>query len=699
MNFRCKLALFIAILGLTSLVAGSSYAILSTNIKEEGTQLVTAGNVDLEIIEKTEGLDLSDITVMSDIDGMLQNNYYEFNLKNSSSTTVGYILSIINDETALSSYAGNILDDSYIKVGLEVNNHKMGPYKLDEISRILYDSYLLVGGKANFKLRFWLDEAKVVEITDMKGYSTFFKVKVAATQYFEEEAEYVEANAPSMEDNMIALAYDEESNNWYKADKDNTDNAWYNYKESIWANAATVKKTSSSTTLTKLDGTTSNCSNGTCTRNDYLNAAVGTIIPMEDINTMWVWIPRFKYTIFNYNEDGKQTTPSQQIKVVFEEGLSSTGTVTCEEYIGYKSNISEKCSDKKFGVVTNGFSTYTHPAFTFGEKPITGFWMGKFEMSQNSSDSSIEIKPDVQALVNKNISNFFELSRSMELMNNAYGFKSNAIGYTVTGELTNDDNKIDTHMIKNMEWGATAYLSQSKYGRCQNDACEDIYYNNSGYYKYTGRSAGATFNNIKTNIEIYPEYDNETNANLKYSDNGYYTYDGKWAGSFDLPIEYQEDLTLGYKASTTGNIYGIYDMAGGTNEYVMANSRETTNTSFQPVSSGAWTADDYPLKKYYDEYSYAMSYHNIYSKANGKLGDALREIIGSILNDTTPVGWYTDRTFSSGTNIPFLIRGGDGKIPSTEDYCHGLYGSSGADGAASNLSTSRTILIVENTNY
>ena len=51
------------------------------------------------LIEKTEGLDLSDITVMSDIDGMLQNNYYEFNLKNSSSTTVGYILSIINDDS------------------------------------------------------------------------------------------------------------------------------------------------------------------------------------------------------------------------------------------------------------------------------------------------------------------------------------------------------------------------------------------------------------------------------------------------------------------------------------------------------------------------------------------------------------------------------------------------------------------------
>lgn len=698
MNFRNKLALFIAILGLTSLVAGSSYAILSTNIKDEGTQLVTAGNVDLEIIEKTEGLDLSNITVMSDIDGMLQNNYYEFNLKNLSSTTVGYILSIIDDATALSSYTGNILDDSYIKVGLEVNNHKIGPYKLDEISRVLYDSYLLVGGKANFKLRFWLDESKVVEITDMKGYSTFFKVKVAATQYFEEEAEYVEANAPSMENNMIALAYDEESHNWYKADKDNTDNAWYNYQESIWANAATVKKTSSSTTLTKLDGTTSNCSNGTCTRNDYLNADIGTIIPMDDINTMWVWIPRFKYTIFNYNEDGKQSAESQQIKVVFEEGLSSTGTVTCEEY--FSNGYSEKCSDSKFGAVTNGFSTYTHPAFTFGDKPITGFWMGKFEMSQNQTDSSIEIKPDVIAIDGESISKFFELSRSMELMNNAYGFKSNALGYTVTGELTNDDNKIDTHMIKNMEWGATAYLSQSKYGRCGNDACEDIYTNNSSY-RYTGMSSGATAPNVKTLKEIYPEYDVESEYDNVITSKGYYSYDGKWSGSFGLATEYQEDLTLGYKASTTGNIYGIYDMSGGLQEIVMINMRKSSDISFNPAYSEDWTTDLHPLKKYYDEYAASSSVRLEPAGKVSKLGDAFKETRYYSEAHNNYVNWYdaVGYTGEGLSNNCFASRGGNANEMVSTYGNAGLFNSMYYNGQANNMYTTRVALIVENTNY
>ena len=695
MKFRNKLAMFITIFGLISLLAGSSYAIFTTSIQEEGTQLVTAGNVNLEIIEKTPGLSLPNLTVMSDVEGMLQDDYYEFNLKNTSTTTVGYIVSIINDDVARINYNGNVLDDSYIKVSVDVNNQKLGPYNLEEIGRVLYDGYMLVGGKSNFKIRFWLDESKTSEISNMKGYSTFLKVKVAGTQYFEEEAEYVEANAPRMENNMIALAYDEESHNWYKVDKENKDNAWYNYKESIWANAATVKEISTNAILTKLDGTTLNCANATCSREDYLNASVGTIIPMEDINTMWVWIPRFKYTIFNYNEDGKQSVKQQQIKVVFEEGLSTTGTVVCEEY--FTSGYSEKCSDTKFGAVTNGFSTYTHPAFTFGETPITGFWMGKFEVSKNSTDSSIEIKPDVIAFYGKSLSEQFEFARSMELMNNAYGFKSNAIGYTITGELTNDDNKVDTHTIKNMEWGATAYLSQSKYGRCLDDACEDVYVNNSSS-RYTGRSAGATDVNVLTLKEIYPEYTAENYYENVYISTGYYTYDGKWAGAFDLPTEYQKDLTLGYKASTTGNIYGVYDMAAGAAEMVMINMRESTNTSFNPGSAGTWTADAHPLKKYYDEYGYASTYGYGPAGKVSKLGDAFKETrYASSEYGASYINWY-DAVGFTGTGSSansFASRGGFALGLKLTYGNAGLFNSMYYSGAADNNYSTRVALVIE----
>ncbi|CDA23690.1 unknown [Mycoplasma sp. CAG:611] len=81
-------------------------------------------------------------------------------------------------------------------------------------------------------------------------------------------------NAPVLASNMIPVYYDETTETWKKADLANPNNTykWYNYNNGMWANAVTV--TSSS-------------------RSKYLNASIGTAISMNDITTMWVWIPRF----------------------------------------------------------------------------------------------------------------------------------------------------------------------------------------------------------------------------------------------------------------------------------------------------------------------------------------------------------------------------------------------------------------------
>ena len=50
-----------------------------------------------------------------------------------------------------------------------------------------------------------------------------------------------------------------------------------------------------------------------------------------------------------------------------------------------------------------------------------------------------------------------------------------------------DASTVDTHMMKNMEWGAVAYLTSSKYGiyidasTCINSECEVWINNNSNY--------------------------------------------------------------------------------------------------------------------------------------------------------------------------------------------------------------------------
>ena len=89
-----------------------------------------------------------------------------------------------------------------------------------------------------------------------------------------------------LDDGMIAVSYN--GTEWVKADTSNED--WYNYDLGEWANAVTVSST---------------------TRNTYLSAEVGTVINMDDIETMWVWIPRYSYTIGSEDETnyyGKQGT-------------------------------------------------------------------------------------------------------------------------------------------------------------------------------------------------------------------------------------------------------------------------------------------------------------------------------------------------------------------------------------------------------
>ena len=158
---------------------------------------------------------------------------------------------------------------------------------------------------------------------------------------------------------MIPVYYDEEEEVWKKADKANITEKWYDYDAKMLANAVTVSETNRAT---------------------YLSSPVGTTILMEDINTMWIRIPRYKYTIFNANKSGGETTPEQEIKIEFESGTSSTGTVTCVDSINNEDGTSEVCTDSVYGEVTNGSSTYTHPALTFGDEELQDFGLPSLKM-------------------------------------------------------------------------------------------------------------------------------------------------------------------------------------------------------------------------------------------------------------------------------------------------------------------------------
>ena len=358
----------------------------------------------------------------------------------------------------------------------------------------------------------------------------------------EPEEEYVDnsgANSPELLDNMVPVYYD--GTNWIYAD---IKEEWYDYDAKEWANAVVLNS-----------GVTKN---------------VGDAITEDDIALWYVWIPRYKYQLFNANNG---SVDPLEIQIKFETSTLTTGNVKCTDAVsGTAGTSSETCEN-----AVNG-NWYTHPAFTFGDQELTGFWVGKFEVSGIVNQSQLTIKPNVSSLRSQTVSSLFYAILNM---NNAYDINGN------------------THMIKNMEWGAIAYLSHSKYGTCTDGNCVEVAINSSSSF-YTG---GGTSNAYKTNVA----------------------------------------------QSTTKNIYGVYDMSGGAYEHVMGNMVDTSGNFYSSVSGFSIK----PILKYYDIYSYDT---NQLTHGRGKLGDATKETLKIFENSSG--GWYNDQPYLPYSNTSWFMRGG-----------------------------------------
>ncbi|MFV0249646.1 MAG: type II secretion system protein [Bacilli bacterium] len=205
-----------------------------------------------------------------------------------------------------------------------------------------------------------------------------------------------------------------------------TNTEWYNYTSKVWANAVILIDSPSTTYV------------------------VGDTIIENDIESYFVWVPRYKYKLFNTGEysgyiSGKNSTSNAQtIEIVFEskDTTVSNGTLV-GEYL-------------------------THTAFTTLD--TNGIWVGKYETGYagatttataqvNTIDSSkIIVKPNVYSWRNNTVYNMFM---------SAYNY----------------DNDNGSHMMKNTEWGAVSYLSHSVYG-----INKEVNINNNSAY-ITGYSA------------------------------------------------------------------------------------------------------------------------------------------------------------------------------------------------------------------
>jgi len=354
---------------------------------------------------------------------------------------------------------------------------------------------------------------------------------------------------------LIPISHNGED--WVIAD---INNPWYDYDNQKWANAVIL--------------------------NDNIIKNIGDTIDVNsEVKAMFVWVPRYEYKIGELESE---------IKVNF---ISKDKESPSEGYI-------------------------IHPAFNFGDKQLSGIWVGKFETSHitlsandnennlNCSNENCEnatglrILPNVVSLRNNNVSNMYYAARSMSSENNSFKL---------------DNSRVDTHLMKNDEWGAVAYLSQSKYGKYGNNIYEginkEIYQNKSDEYK-TGYSNGMP---SQEDVNEQCRYSNITDV-----------LDGTGA--------------CGAGASTTGNITGIYDMSGGALEYVMGYYENALDCS----SKWGATCDSDLTNFAGFTSSPDLKYYNAYKEDTIYYGHALSE--------TT--NWYNDNYENLDIENPWVVRGG-----------------------------------------
>ena len=365
---------------------------------------------------------------------------------------------------------------------------------------------------------------------------------------------------PVLSDNLVPVVLADDGT----VTKADTYSEWYSYENKKWANAVIL-------------------SDNTQTYNN------GDIIPEDNIESYFVWIPKYSYEIFNlgttdgYTEETPTESIAHEINIKF--GLNNTNDSNANECTTpMTSGASGNCSVGNY---------MTHPAFI--SMNTNGLWVAKFETTGDIANLSV--KPGVTSLRSQTVKSMFEA---------AYNYKR--------------DN--DSHMMKNTEWGALAYLSHSKYGI----------------------NTEVRINNNSSFLTGYAAVDGTDQS----------SYPGTYGTDSSITLPYNTET--GYKASTTGNITGVYDMSGGAYEYMSAYRKDTYGSSGFDATSLA----DYNTK-YYDEYD-ANSGWSTHSKRI--LGDATGEM-GPFYyyqdkdgNNRQHNNWYADGSDFVYSSYPCFFRGG-----------------------------------------
>lgn len=379
-------------------------------------------------------------------------------------------------------------------------------------------------------------------------------------------------------------------------------NLWYDYSNQKWANAKTA------------DG------------------------------SYWVWVPRYAYQITS--NLGVATTGTIEIK--FLQGttdLDAMGDTISREYPEVVNNA-----------MTNFF---VHPAFIDGrinnyangewDAEIPGFWIAKYQAGYQNSTKDEEVKNVLYSdlyytSINTYTSNFLEENLSTNVKLSYPVFKPNTYAlniicagdaFLLSKEISKANNvyelkNLNSHLEKNSEWGALAYLTHSKYG-------------------VDGAEVKMNKKNLRNSIYV----NNATSGNKAY------VYVVTSYGENNEPYD--------VSASSTSNVTGVFDISGGVWERVayFYKGGASSTTDWHSAMATAETTENSKYLTIYD--------------GTAKKGDATSET----------AGWNTDFCNYMTTKSPVCIRGG--RYNSGENA--GIFAYSYSDGTPNWFSGFRVCLI------
>jgi len=402
--------------------------------------------------------------------------------------------------------------------------------------------------------------------------------------------------------------------------------------------------------------------------------------------SLWVWVPRFAYKITYKDETNK--TSGGKIDVVFLQGTTNLDcngkNVTASTYV-------DESGATGAYIVHPAFQDGSDNGYANGEwdKEIPGFWMAKFEAGYTGNAG------DANSAVDSNIGYTSTLSWITEqpiqdLNYNYYGeravgikikyptFQANrasvnhiwaAEAYDLCMDIKNATHvyglkNMDSHMTKNSEWGAVAYLAYSKYGTNGKEVVlNNVSLNNSINTVYAVTGYAATSATGEGANKVITTWDKIQNG----------TQDGNW-----LTVQ-------GQTASTTGNIYGIYDMSGGVSEWTSGYIASEGNYE---VRGGNIKGESNKYKSKYSGVSETATDNYNENINTTRLGEAIWET-------STELGgaksWNTDGSVFLDTSRPFTLRGGT----FTGAYRAGMFYFAGEYGAGLFYTGFRAILIAK----